>query len=280
MSEQKSASQTAETTALLRAVACFETDAKIRVQDNLAKLFLPEERRGKLPYEAWRRACKERAEAKNKGLYEYIIARTAYFDELFADALKENVPQIVLLGAGYDSRAYRFPAGGKVFEVDAPFTQERKTSILRSNGIDLAKAVFVPVDFEKDDLFARLAESGYDFGQKTLFLWEGVVLYLSPGAVDETLRAIKQNSCGVLAFDYLNVAMGRGEVVLKDERVLFGMGKPEIEAYLRSLGYGALENLSPDDISTKYLTCSDGKTFGAVKRTMSFIKAAIQQSLN
>jgi len=275
LSEQKSASETAEITALLRAVACFETDERIKGRDDLAKLFLPEERRGKLTSESWRCVVKERAEAKNKGLYEYIIARTAYFDELFANALKEYT-QIILLGAGYDSRAYRFPVVGKVFEVDAPFTQERKISILRANGIDLSNTKFVPVDFEKDDLFARLTESGYDFGQQTLFLWEGVVLYLYPETVDSTLRAIKQNSSGVLAFDYLNVAMeGREEVILKDERVLFGMGKPEIETYLCSLGYRVLENLGPDEISARYLACSNGTVLSAVKRTMNFMKAAL-----
>ena len=274
MSEQKKTSETAETTALLRAVSCFETDEKIKGRDNLAELFLSEEKREKLPIEIWRRAVKERVEAKSKGLYEYVVARTAYFDELFTNALKEHA-QIILLGAGYDSRAYRFPAAVKIFEVDAPFTQERKMSILRANCIDLARIKFVPVDFEKDDLFARLAENGYDFRLKTLFLWEGVVLYLSREAVDYTIRAIKQNSCGELAFDYLNVAMeNRAEVVLKDERVLFGMGKQEIEAYLCSFGYRVLENLGPDEINIRYLTCSDGSTFGAVKRLMNFIKAA------
>ena len=275
MSEQKSASETAEITALLRAAACFEMDDKIKGRDSLAKLFLPEERREKISSEVWRQAFKEKVEEKSKGLYEYVVARTAYFDELFANALKENT-QIVLLGAGYDSRAYRFPAGGKIFEVDAPFTQERKVSILKANGVDLDRAKFVSVDFEKDNLFARLVESGYDCRQQTLFLWEGVVLYLSPETVDSILRAIKQNSCGVLVFDYLNVAMeGRDSVVLKDERVLFGMGKAEIGAYLRSLGYRVLENLDPDEISARHLTCSGGTTFGAVKRTMNFMKAAI-----
>jgi hypothetical protein len=64
----------------------------------------------------------------------------------------------------------------------------------------------------------------------------------------------------------------REEVVLKDERVLFGMEKPEIEAYLYSLGYRVLDNLNPDEISARYLTCSDGTVFGTVKRTMNFMK--------
>ena len=275
MSEQKGVSETAETTTLLRALACFETDSAGLGRDHLAKQFLPEERREKLASAGWRRALKEKVEAKSAGLYEYVIARTAYFDELFVNARKDN-RQIVVLGAGYDSRAYRFPGHGAIFEVDTPATQQRKRSILQANGIDLTKAQFVAVDFERDDLFARLAESGYDFGQPSLFLWEGVLLYLSSEAVDSTLRAIRQNSYGVLAFDYLNMTTAdREEVVLKDERLLFGMGKQAIAAYMSSLGYRVLENLDPDEISARYLAGSDGRPCGAIKKTMNFLKAAM-----
>ena len=202
MSEQKSASETAETAALLRAVACFEPDEKIKGRDNLARLFLSEERQDKLDKEPYRSAVK--AAAPN-GVYEYVIARTIYFDELFANTIKGGIPQVVLLGAGYDSKAYRFAGlvgAVKLFEVDAPFTQERKISILKANGIDCGKVAFVPVDFEKDDLFERLGERGYDPTQRTLFLWEGVALYLSLEAVRVTLMAIKQGSReSILAFD-------------------------------------------------------------------------------
>jgi len=276
MSEQKRVSETAETTALIRAVACFEPDEKIRGRDELAKLFLSEERREKLPGEDWRHAVKERVTAKSKGLYEYVIARTAFFDELFKDALNENVPQIVLLGAGYDSRAYRFLSSVKIFEVDASFTQERKTSILKINGIDCDKVVFVTVDFEKDGLFERLVDREYDPAKRTLFLWEGVTPYLSSETVRAILMAIKQGCReSILAFDYLNIPLNGGnEIILQDERVLFGMGKVEIENWLSSLGYRVLENLEPAEIAARYLTGTDGRIFGDIKKTMNFIKTA------
>lgn len=275
MSEQKSASETAEVTALIRAISCFEADEKMRGRDNVASLFLPDEKRKKLPSDAYRRAVMEKV--KSSGLYEYVIARTAHFDDLFVSAIKEGMLQIVLLGAGYDSRAYRFPLGAtKVFEVDASFTQKRKISTLKAQRIDHGTTVFVPVDFEKDNLFQRLSENGYRPSQNTLFLMEGVILYLSPEAVDTTLRAIKQNSSGLLAFDYLNLPV-RGEhgIVRKDERVLFALGRLEIEAYLYSLGYEVIENIDADEMNTRYLRCSDGKIFGDIKRTMNFMKAAV-----
>lgn len=279
MSEQKSASETAEVTALMRAVSCFEADEKIRGRDNVASLFLPDEKRKKLPSDVYRRAVMEKV--RSGGLYEYVIARTAHFDDLFARAIKEGMVQIVLLGAGYDSRAYRFPLGAaKVFEVDAPFTQKRKIATLKAQHIDHEATVFVSVDFEKDDLFQRLAENGYIPSQKSLFLLEGVILYLSPEAVDMLLRAIQQNARGLLAFDYLNMPV-RGEhgITRKDERVLFGLGELEIEAYLHSLGYEVLENINADEMNARYLRRSDGKVFGDIKKTMHFMKAAIDSRL-
>jgi methyltransferase (TIGR00027 family) len=281
MDERKSASETAEVTVLIRALACFEEDEKIRGRDSLARLFLPEERRKKLLSGSYRQAVKERIAAKRAGIYEYVVARTAYFDEIFENALKDGAPQIVSLGAGYDSRAWRSRAphgskNAKIFEVDAPLTQERKVFALKANNIDCGGVVFVPADFEKDDLFRQLAGGGYDAGQRTFFLWEGVTPYLSPEAVDATLRAITQNSNGILAFDYLNAPPGsENEIIRGDERILFGMNKARIEPYLRNLGYEILENLDPGEISARYLTRADGKPFGEIRKTMNFMKAAI-----
>ena len=277
MSEQKSPSETAVATALLRAVACFEPDEKIRGRDNLARLFLPEEKQKKLGSPSYRSAVRA---ASRDGVYEYVIARTAYFDEIFANALQEAVPQIILLGAGYDSRAYRFAGrtgATGIFEVDAPFTQERKISILQANKIDCGTVNFVPVDFEKDDVCMRLAEKGYSRTQRTLLLWEGVTPYLSPQAVQTMLLEIRR-CCreGVLAFDYLNRAVSSDqEIVRKDERVLFGMDKDEIENHLSLLGYRTLEHLGPSDIAARCLTGSDGAVFGTIKKTMCCIQAAI-----
>ena len=85
----------------------------------------------------------------------YIIARTAYFDSLFVAALNDRVPQIVLLGAGYDSRAYRF--GGfnqctQIYELDNAPTQERKKACLKKAKIEIPQHVaFVPIDFNKEN---------------------------------------------------------------------------------------------------------------------------------
>ena len=186
MSEQKNASQTAETTLLLRALTCFEQEARIRGVDHMAELFLPEETRRKLQNPAYRMAVKAKLP---EGLYAYIIARTAYFDEVFVESLQAGFPQIVLLGAGYDTRAYRLapPAGkaGTIFEVDAPPTQEQKLRILQEKRITHDNIAFVSVDFEKNDLVRYLVENGYNASQKTLlYMGRSHIVFDSRGCRD------------------------------------------------------------------------------------------------
>ena len=275
MSEQKSVSETAETTALMRAVACYETDVRIKGKDYLAYLFLAPERIRKLTSELYRNAVKD---AARNGLYEYVIARTAYFDDLFVNAIFMNVPQIVLLGAGYDTRAYRYgnlPGETKVFEVDAPFTQNRKTEILKTSGVSYDKVVFVSADFEKDDLFGSLIKNGYSPSRKTLYIWEGLTMYLTPESVDATLSAIVSNSAAqsVLSFDYVNMHIDDESVIIrKDEVVRFGMSPSAIEEYIRSLGYHVKKNIDFEDMNRLYLTCKNGEIFGNIKTTMNFLE--------
>jgi methyltransferase (TIGR00027 family) len=225
----------------MRAVSCLEDDHD--GADTLARLFLPEDMRAKLDNGAWREAVKERA----GGIYPYIVARTRYFDRVFAECL--SVGQVVLLGAGYDTRAYRFAervreAGARVFELDAAPTQERKRAILAANGIDAGETQFVPMDFEHGaPLLGCIALLD---GSSVAFIWEGVTLYLSPDAFERTLTAVRETSAyGVIAFDYLNVnpAEWNAKVTRKDEQLRFGMGMDAMEEYMRSMGFGVVENL-------------------------------------
>lgn len=129
-------SQTALFTALRRTIAYKETPHRKFGPDSLAEIFLPGY------YRFFLRSARIRENTRNKlaavmpGMNEYVIARTIYFNELFTAALEQPIPQIVLLGAGYDSRAYRFAKqnrGTKIFELDARPTQERKNKCLRAN---------------------------------------------------------------------------------------------------------------------------------------------------
>jgi methyltransferase (TIGR00027 family) len=119
------------------------------------------------------------------------VARTKVIDDWLADALEAGLDQLVLLGAGYDSRPYRIPGADRlaVFEVDHPDTQARKRELLeRRLGSVPAHSRLVPVDFERDSLADTLAAAGFHGGARTLTIWEGVASYLSRPAVESTLR--------------------------------------------------------------------------------------------
>jgi O-methyltransferase involved in polyketide biosynthesis len=101
MSQPTQASGTAAATAFLRALAAHDPRAEIRGKDDLAEIFLDEEHQRPLADPALRARVMQQLAP---GAYEFMLARTAFFDDIFAQALRENVACIVLLGAGYDTR--------------------------------------------------------------------------------------------------------------------------------------------------------------------------------
>jgi methyltransferase (TIGR00027 family) len=123
------------------------------------------------------------------------VVRTREIDDLVATALGEGCTQLLLLGAGYDTRATRLAAASAesvtVFEVDHPDTQSRKREVMA--GAD-RRVRYVPVDFERDRLTDELDRAGFDREQRTCVLWEGVFSYLTLEAIDGTLAAILELS--------------------------------------------------------------------------------------
>ncbi|MFE8597733.1 class I SAM-dependent methyltransferase [Archangium violaceum] len=131
-------------------------------------------------------------------------ARISFFDAA-VDQYLTDIGQFVILGAGFDTRAFRLPEDGaiRVFEVDTPKTQALKREMVKKVGLDSARVTFVSADFEKEDWLERLVDAGFDIGKPALFLWEGVLIYLEKRAVEDTLRKIASTARGsVVAFDY------------------------------------------------------------------------------
>jgi len=138
----------------------------------------------------------------------------------FIDAAVERylatISQFVILGAGFDTRAFRLPRPGQIrcFEVDMPQTQASKRQLLAKAGIDSTIVTFVAADFETEDWLARLVEAGFDPNQPAVFPWEGVIMYLDRQAVESTLRKIATTAKGsVLVFDYFTIEPLRSRTV-------------------------------------------------------------------
>ena len=128
-------------------------------------------------------------------LSDLMVSRTLYFDSVIERVI-DDVEQFVFMGAGYDTRAYGdlLTKGVTIFEMDQVAVQNHKLQGLAAAGIHCDHVHFVPVDFSKDDAFAKLAHAGFDRTKKTLFLWEGVTLYLSEADVRKTIQGVCSNS--------------------------------------------------------------------------------------
>jgi methyltransferase (TIGR00027 family) len=190
------------------------------------------------------------------------VVRTRHIDDLARQAVRDGARQVLLLGAGFDSRPYRLEElrDVAVFEVDHPSTQRAKRERLEARLGRLPDNVrFVPVDFEKDDLEAALRHAGFDTGAATVAIWEGVVSYLTPAAVDQNFRMLARILAGrsQLVFSYVHQGALDGSVVFQEARrwkssvrssgepFIFGFDPARLADYLRPRGF-ALES----DVST------------------------------
>jgi len=204
------------------------------------------------------------------GLANSIRARVRYFDDFVKNYLNEGLEQLVILGAGYDTRAYRIEGlKGKVrvFEVDHPDTQRVKIEKIKEIFGSLPDHVaFVPVDFGTDNFGERLFEQGYNRSQKTLFVLEGLIMYIPPEAVNETLSFIVKNSGkgSSVIFDYYLESVVDGTCELEvgknihnflaqvGEPLKFGIKEGMVESFLTARGFSQIRNITDEDYQNKY----------------------------
>lgn len=130
-----------------------------------------------------------------EGIANLVPNRTIYFDNII-DKSKISAEQFVILGAGLDTRAYSQlrHSNMKIFELDQANTQQLKIKYLKKAGVDMSHVTFIEVNFADDTWFTALESAGYDPNKKTIFLWEGVTLYLGEQSVRRTLQLIKSQA--------------------------------------------------------------------------------------
>lgn len=210
------------------------------------------------------------AERRGKGVVGFLAARERYIDDFLKTNLPQGVRQVVLLGAGLDSRPYRLKEmeAARVFELDRPGVQavkrQRLQKVLKCMPDNV---IFVPVDFNAQSLYDRLRECGYGESRKTIFVWQGVVYYLTPKAVDATLHFITKHSApgSAVIFDYASTAYlqdsSRGEIKrmrlmqrFTKEALTFGIPEGEIEPFLTTRGFTGVQNATADDLKRLYFT--------------------------
>ncbi|OPY49444.1 MAG: Leucine carboxyl methyltransferase [Methanosaeta sp. PtaU1.Bin060] len=224
--------------------------------------------RAKNPEKA--KALSEHYERLFSGFDNSVRARVRYFDDAVKAYLNNGLKQLVILGAGYDTRAYRIEGlkeKVKVFEVDHPATQSlKKEKIKKIFGVLPEHVVYVPADFEVEKLGQRLRKMGYDSSKKTLFLMEGFVMYIPPKAVDETLSFIVNNSAkgSAVLFDYFPQSVVDGTCESDDgknirkfaaergEPLQFGIVDGGVDAFLSQRRFSKIKNVTSEDYKKAY----------------------------
>lgn len=253
---------TAEMAALARASGAL--DRASRNPDRLARALVPMRLRPLL-LPGVRQTVRLAYEALIPGLYMFIQARTHHIDRVVADALDRGLDQLVILGAGLDSRAYRFRDrlhDVRVLEVDFPATARQKREQLARADVAADRVQFVEVDFTRETLATRLPREGFELGARTLFIWEGVTMYLPESAVVETLSFV--GTCGAgsaIVFDYMyRAAIEHPErfhgarqtfafMRRRNEPPMFGIDAADLSGFLAACHLALAANDGPEELA-------------------------------
>lgn len=216
---------------------------------------------------------------RGPGARTSAIGRTRAIDDLLEDA----PGQVVLLGAGYDTRALRLPAlrDAVVFELDqAPMIEAKRTALGDSENVRR-----VGIDFARDAVPETLERAGFDRAERATFIWEGVTNYLTAEAVGATLRAVASAAEGSrLIFTYVHAgvvdgsvdfeggAKLRAEVASVGEPWTFGLRPEKLEGYLADRGLRLVSDEGADDYRRRLLGDSP-----RVLRGYSFYRLAVAE---
>jgi len=279
-------SRTSILVAAVRAFGSREPDENVRNPDSVADLLIGPSELALISdhpvssglTQDYKEAIENPAIALFAGL---MLWRTRYIDEALEREVKNGATQVIVLGAGFDTRAYRF--GGllkhcRVIEVDAPPTQAYKKRRVQEVLRDLpTNLTYCAIDFAKDDLMDGLRRAGFRPDEKTFYIWEGVCMYLPENIVRKTLQTIASHSApgSTLVLDYANtlgIEMGKftpngagGIPTPWAEPWIFGVPGADGAEFFRELGFDPgmpVPAYSPGIIQ-RYGTRQDGTSYAS-----------------
>lgn len=259
------ASLTALWVAALRAAGSDLAGTRMAARDDVAFSFLPNTygalarlvRRAKTPgYLA--------LDGLTLGITSDVVLRTLRLDDVVSSAVERGVRQVVLLGAGYDARAYRMTGieDATFFEIDFPDTQAQKRQRLAGLTPSAKEIRHVGIDFRKQTIDEVLAGAGFDASRPAVFLWEGVTMYLAADARRATIAAVSRVSAtgSDLALTYsrredvpraLSAAVGVASRVIGESLEGY-VTKRDLWAELHDQGFEQVEDSQGPDWARRY----------------------------
>ncbi len=245
-------SRTALTVAALRAAHQIVEGGSV-FADPLASVILGDDLPALLP---------RAADPALKPLRLFVALRSRIAEDAARQAVAEGALQVVALGAGLDTFAWRTPplAGLRIFEVDHPATQAEKRRRLAPP----AHLVFAPCNFERETLGEALSEAGFDARARAAFLWLGVTPYLTRAAVEAMLRFVAGLPGADIVFDYSNPPSSiaspghrrfheamAAQAAEAGEAFVSHFGTPELHGLLSGLGFERIVDWGPREIARR-----------------------------
>ncbi|MBN1889885.1 MAG: SAM-dependent methyltransferase [Thermoflexales bacterium] len=217
--------------------------------------------------EPLRRLLFKLVESKAPGLRAGILCRKRYIDDKLQEALKAGIQTVVILGAGFDTRAYRLPglAACQVYEVDLPQNVEaKKQAVRRLLGQVPAHVKLVGMDFDSQDLGEMLCSASYSEQQPAFFIWEGVTQYIPAASVHKVLAFLSRAAASSqLVFSYIRQDFIEGKHLygqallharaVKSRLWQFGLAPEAVAAFLAAYGWKELEQAGSAEYQARYL---------------------------
>lgn len=281
-------SRTAELTCLVRGLSNLEDREQYKSDDYISLIIMNGFIRPLLRFSFFKRKFIAKYPV---GMYEYVIARTKTIDAEFKRALGQGFEQILIFGAGFDSRGIRLASNAKnvrIFELDAPLTQGAKIERYNQKRIKIPdNLVFVPIDFDRESLHKRLSQEGFKRDRPTLFILEGLIMYLQPESVDSTFRVIKEFSGAGsrIVFDYIYSSVLRRENLYEGEREIhisvagngegfcFGIEKGHTDEFLSLYGFKTEKIMDDTALEDMFFRDARGELVGRVNKTHCIVIA-------
>jgi methyltransferase (TIGR00027 family) len=266
------ASRTAQYMALFRALETKRPARKRLFTDPFAVAFLDTKLQlvtRFIPVPGFHQYVYHTIQRKIPGALSSGIARTKYIDDLVQRSVQQGIQQVIILGAGFDTRALRLNCLQHipVIEIDHPNTAALKMKVLTQKlGALPGNVRYLQIDFNKQSLDELAATHSIDFLKPALFIWEGVTNYLIKEAIDSTFAFVQRFAPGSgIIFTYVHqrvldepAAFVGGEKLLHDleaieERWTVGFYPHELPAYLQTFGLTLTEDKGADEYRHQYL---------------------------
>ena len=276
-------SRTADYTCMYRAASYLEKNELYKSEDYIAPRLL----RGLIKFPVKYKLINYNWIFFPKGIYEYVIARTKYIDNIFKEAVENGIEQILIFGAGFDSRAIRFAeknVNTKIFELDSLHTQTVKIEQFRKKDISIPKnTIFIPMNFHVDSVSEKLALNGFKRNKATLFIMEGILMYLNKEVVDKLFKLIYKLAVteSRVIFDYIHASVLRRENIYYGEKDIYkkvnslrepwlsGIEKGEMKAFLKNYNFNLIQNLNSEDLEKMFFRDEYGNIMAKINGTLS-----------